>query len=347
MHLVDHARAHIEATYERPFADRAIRAVLAAILPYPNRFRVALTLAALGKPFAPLIRWLPGIGSRLSAMLALAPWFLPGKSPYEAPQSIAPQSEKRGRVAILTGCAQPVLNPDINEAAIRLLTRMGLEVVVPKNQGCCGALVHHMGKDDASHAFAKQMINAWMAEIDGEGLDAIVITASGCGTTIKDYGHMFRNDPEWAEKAAKVSSLAKDVTEVLTRFALPEPTIQTGQTIAYHSACSMQHGQQLRDEPKKLLKAAGFTVKDVPEGHICCGSAGTYNMLQPEISGQLRERKVSNIEKLNPDIIATGNLGCMSQIGKGLADRGKAVPVVHTVELIDWATGGPKPRGIS
>jgi len=347
MHLVDHARAHIEATYERPFADRAIRAVLAAILPYPNRFRVALTLAALGKPFAPLIRLLPGIGSRLSAMLALAPWFLPGKSPYEAPQSIAPQSEKRGRVAILTGCAQPVLNPDINEAAIRLLTRMGLEVVVPKNQGCCGALVHHMGKDDASHAFAKQMINAWMAEIDGDGLDAIVITASGCGTTIKDYGHMFRNDPEWAEKAAKVSSLAKDITEVLTRFTLPEPAIQTGQTIAYHSACSMQHGQQLRDEPKKLLKAAGFNVKDVPEGHICCGSAGTYNMLQPEISGQLRERKVSNIEKLNPDIIATGNLGCMSQIGKGLADRGKAVPVVHTVELIDWATGGPKPRGIA
>jgi len=347
MHLVDHARAHIEATYERPFADRAIRAVLAAILPYPNRFRVALTLATLGKPFAPLIRLLPGIGSRLSAMLALAPWFLPGKSPYEAPQSIAPQSEKRGRVAILTGCAQPVLNPDINEAAIRLLTRMGLEVVIPKNQGCCGALVHHMGKDDASHAFAKQMINAWMAEIDGEGLDAIVITASGCGTTIKDYGHMFRNDPDWAEKAAKVSSVAKDITEVLTRFTLPEPTIQTGQTITYHSACSMQHGQQLRDEPKKLLKAAGFNVKDVPEGHICCGSAGTYNMLQPEISGQLRERKVNNIEKLNPDIIATGNLGCMSQIGKGLADRGKAVPVVHTVELIDWATGGPKPRGIA
>jgi glycolate oxidase iron-sulfur subunit len=191
------------------------------------------------------------------------------------------------------------------------------------------------------------MITAWMAEINGEGLDAIVVTASGCGTTIKDYGHMFRNDPEWAEKAAKVASLAKDITEVLTRFSLPEPTIPTGQTVAYHSACSMQHGQKLSDEPKKLLKAAGFIVKDVPEGHICCGSAGTYNMLQPEISGQLRERKVNNIEKLNPDIIATGNLGCMSQIGKGLADRGKTVPVMHTVELIDWATGGPKPRGLS
>ncbi len=347
MHLVDHARAHIEATYQRPFADRAIRAVLSAILPYPNRFRVALTLAALGKPFSPLLRKIPAIGARLSAMLALAPWLLPAKSPYESPQQIAASGEKRGRVAILTGCAQPVLNPGINEAAIRLLTRMGIEVVIPKNQSCCGALVHHMGKDDASHAFAKQMIAAWTAEIDGDGLDAIVVTASGCGTTIKDYGHMFRNDPEWAERAQKVSALAKDITEVLTRFGLPGATIPTGQTVAYHSACSMQHGQQLRDEPKKLLKAAGFTVKDVPEGHICCGSAGTYNMLQPEISGQLRERKVSNIEKLNPDIIATGNLGCMSQIGKGLADRGKAVPVVHTVELIDWATGGPKPHGIT
>jgi glycolate oxidase iron-sulfur subunit len=346
MHLVDHARAHIEATYQRPFADRAIRAVLSAILPYPNRFRVALTLAALGKPFSPLLQKIPAIGARLSAMLALAPWLLPAKSPYETSQNIPASGEKRGRVAILTGCAQPVLNPGINEAAIRLLTRMGIEVVIPKNQSCCGALVHHMGKDEASHAFAKQMIAAWTVEIEGEGLDAIVVTASGCGTTIKDYGHMFRNDPEWAEKAAKVSALAKDITEVLTRFTLPEATIPTGQTVAYHSACSMQHGQKLSDEPKKLLKAAGFNVKDVPEGHICCGSAGTYNMLQPEISGQLRERKVSNIEKLNPDIIATGNLGCMSQIGKGLADRGKAVPVVHTVELIDWATGGPKPRGI-
>ncbi len=347
MHLVDHARAHIEATYQRPLGDRLIRSVLAAILPYPNRFRAALTLAALGKPFSPLIRKIPAIGARLSAMLALAPWFLPAKSPYEVPQRIAATTEKRGRVALLTGCAQPVLNPDINEAAIRLMTRMGLDIVIPKHQGCCGALVHHMGKDEASHAFAKQTISAWMAEIEGDGLDAIVVTASGCGTTIKDYGHMFRDDPEWAEKAAKVSALAKDITEVLTRFELPEPVIGTGQTVAYHSACSMQHGQQLRDDPKKLLKAAGFVVKDVPEGHICCGSAGTYNMLQPELSGQLRDRKVGNIEKLNPDLIATGNLGCMSQIGKGLKDRGKAVPVVHTVELLDWATGGPKPRGIA
>jgi glycolate oxidase iron-sulfur subunit len=346
MHLVDHARAHIEATYQRPFADRALRNVLASILPYRNRFRAALTLAALAKPFAPLLKHLPAIGDRLSAMLALAPWFLPGKSPYEAPQKIKPASARRGRVALLVGCAQPVLNPDINEATVRLLTRMGLEIVIPENQGCCGALVHHMGKDEASHVFAKQMIDAWMKEIDGEGLDAIVITASGCGTTIKDYGFMFRDDPEWAEKANKVSALAKDITEVISAFSLPEPVVQTGQTVTYHSACSMQHGQQLRDGPKTLLKAAGFKVKDVPEGHICCGSAGTYNLLQPEISGALRERKVNHLEKTAPDIIATGNIGCMSQIGKGLKDRGSRVPVVHTVELLDWATGGPKPSGL-
>jgi glycolate oxidase iron-sulfur subunit len=245
------------------------------------------------------------------------------------------------------GCAQPVLNPDINEATVRLLTRMGLEIVIPKHQTCCGALVHHIGKDEASHAFAKTMIDAWIAEMDGEGLDAIVITASGCGTTIKDYGFMFRNDPEWAEKAARVSALAKDITEVLQRFTLPEPVRTTGQTVAYHSACSMQHGQSLRDGPKALLKAAGFKVKDVPEGHICCGSAGTYNLLQPEISHALRERKVDNLAKTEPDIIATGNIGCMSQIGKGLKDRRLAVPVVHTVELLDWATGGPKPHGLT
>ena len=343
MHLVDHARAHIEATYRRSFSDRLVRSVLAAVLPYPNRFRLALFGALFGRLAEPVLRHVPGIGPRLSAMLALAPRVLPPRSRHERPQTVKAQSTKRGRVAILSGCAQPVLDPAINDAAIRLLTRMGVEVVVPKKVGCCGALVHHMGRDSESHAFAKRAIEGWIAEIDGEGLDAIVITTSGCGTTIKDYGHMFRDDPEWAHDAGRVAALAKDVTEVLAMFSLPDPVIATGQTVAYHSACSMQHGQQLRDGPKELLKAAGFVVKDVPEGHICCGSAGTYNMLQPELSGQLRARKVANIEKLRPDIIATGNLGCMAQIGKGLKDRGREVPVVHTVELLDWATGGPLP----
>jgi glycolate oxidase iron-sulfur subunit len=276
-------------------------------------------------------------------MLELAPWCLPPRTTQEQPQSIPTTQTRRGRVAILGGCAQPVLNPDINAAAVRLLTRMGLDIVFPQGEGCCGALVHHIGKEDQAHAAAKRNIDAWCAEIDGAGLDAIVVTASGCGTSIKDYGFMFRNDPAYAEKAAKVSALAKDVTEVVSRFGLPDTARASSLVVAYHSACSMQHGQQIKDEPKKLLKAAGFEVRDVPEGHICCGSAGTYNILQPEIAGQLRNRKVGNILKMKPDVIATGNLGCITQIGKGLRDRHETVPILHSVELLDWATGGPMP----
>ncbi|MGL4439829.1 MAG: glycolate oxidase subunit GlcF, partial [Bosea sp. (in: a-proteobacteria)] len=342
MHLVDHARAYINDTYERPLADRLIRNLLSAVLPYPMRFRVALLAAAMGRPLKPVIKRLPVVGSRLAAMLDLAPRQLPNRAP--AALDVYPaEGERRGRVAMLTGCAQPVLNPGINDAAIRLLNRSGVEVVLPKGEGCCGALVHHMGQEKAGHAFAKSNIEAWMREIEGEGLDAIVITASGCGTTVKDYGFMFRDDPVWAERAKRVSDLTRDVTEYVSGLKLAPQLRETGDVVAYHSACSMQHGQKITDVPKKLLKEAGFVVKDVPEGHICCGSAGVYNILQPEIASQLRERKVSNIEKTRPAIIATGNIGCMTQIGKGLADRGSPVPIVHTVELLDWATGGPMP----
>jgi glycolate oxidase iron-sulfur subunit len=346
MHLVDHARAHIEATYQRPLADRLMRGLLASVLPYRDRFRVAMLAAFFGKLASPLLSRLPLVGARLGAMLALAPSGLPPRSSLEQPQTIPAQGMRKGRVAILGGCAQPVLDPGINEATVRLLTRMGIEVVVPEGEGCCGALVHHMGRDAESHDFARRNIDAWMREIEAGGLDAIVITTSGCGTTIKDYGFMLRDDPAYAEKAARVSALAKDVSEVLEQFSLPAPVLATGQVVAYHSACSMQHGQKIIDAPKRLLKAAGFVVKDVPEGHICCGSAGVYNILQPELAGQLRERKVRNIEKTRPEIIATGNIGCMTQIGKGLKDRGHATPVVHTVELLDWATGGPMPEAL-
>jgi glycolate oxidase iron-sulfur subunit len=294
------------------------------------------------KPLAGAIGALPFVGSRLRAMVELAPVRIPSRSPFDAPGTFAPQTPRRGRVAILSGCAQPVLKPGFNEAAIRLLNRHGIEVVQPKGEGCCGALVHHMGRDAESHAFAKRNIDAWIAEMDGEGLDAIVITASGCGTTIKDYGFMFRTDPDYAEKARRVSEIAKDVTEYLSGLDLAPPVRETELVVAYHSACSMQHGQQIRTEPKTLLKRAGFTVKDVPEGHICCGSAGTYNLLQPEIASQLRARKVANIERIAPDLIATGNIGCMTQIGQGTA-----LPIVHTVELIDWATGGPMPEALA
>jgi glycolate oxidase iron-sulfur subunit len=339
MHLIDHARAHIEETYKRPWHDRLMRSVLAWVLPYPGRFRLALAGAFYGRLAKPVLERLPVVGGRLGAMLSLAPASVPPRS-QAMPGALFPVEGRRKRVAILTGCAQPVLKPSINDATIRLLNRLGVEVVLPKGEGCCGALVHHMGREHAGHVFAKANIDAWTAEIDGEGLDAIIITASGCGTTVKDYGHMLRTDAAYADKAARMSALAKDITEFLAELELPQAE-PNGLTVAYHSACSMQHGQKITDAPKKLLKAAGFTVKDVPEGHICCGSAGVYNILQPEIAGQLRSRKVRNIERTRPDLIATGNIGCMTQIGKGTA-----LPIVHTVELLDWTYGGPRPEGI-
>jgi glycolate oxidase iron-sulfur subunit len=345
MHLVDHARIHIENTYRRPLADRLIRNLLAAVLPYPARFRAALTLARFGRPFAPLLKRVEAL-KPLGAMLELAPKSVAASSASALHGAQPVKGIRRGRVAILTGCAQPVLDPGINAATIRLLARLGIEVVVPQGEGCCGALVHHMGKEDQALDFARRNVDVWTREIEKGGLDAIIITASGCGTTIKDYGHMLRLDPAYAEKAATVSSLAKDITEYLSTLDLPAPSFSGNEpkrlTVAYHSACSMQHGQKITLAPKLLLKAAGFTVRDPAEGHLCCGSAGIYNILQPEISSQLKARKVKNIEATKPDIIATGNIGCMTQIGSATT-----IPIVHTVELLDWAYGGPKPGKVS
>ncbi|WP_150287817.1 glycolate oxidase subunit GlcF [Rhabdaerophilum calidifontis] len=350
MHLVDHARAHIERSYRRPWHQRLMRGLLANLLPYPNRFRLAIFASVLARPFRGVVERLPVIGAQLGAMLALAPARIPTRSAMEGPGRFPARGPRRARVALLSGCAQPVLAPQINEATIRVLNRLGIEVVLPEGAGCCGALVHHMGHEETSHRQAARLIDAWMAEIEaaereGASLDAILITASGCGTTIKDYGFMFRNDPAYAAKAARVSALAKDITEYLATLDLA-PARETGLTIAYHSACSMQHGQKITEPPKAILRALGFRVKDVPEGHICCGSAGTYNMLQPEISGRLRQRKAGNIVRTRPDAVATGNLGCISQIGLGLSERGEAVPVIHTIELVDWALGGAAPAGL-
>ncbi|MCB1481578.1 MAG: glycolate oxidase subunit GlcF [Rhodobiaceae bacterium] len=337
MHLVDHARAHIEETYRRPLHDRLMRSLLAAVLPYPGRFRFSLLGAFYAKPLVPLLRAIPGF-ERIAAMLALAPSSLPARSASEGARSFKVEGKRRARVAILQGCAQPVLNPAINDATVRLLTRLGVEVVQAKGEGCCGALVHHMGKTPDALDAARRNVDAWTAEIERDGLDAIIITASGCGTTVKDYGFMLREDAAYAEKAAKVSALTKDISEFLETLDMPEPDRDIDAIVAYHSACSMQHGQQIREAPKKLLRKAGFTVKDVPEGHICCGSAGTYNIMQPKIAARLRDRKVGNIEKLSPDLIATGNIGCMTQIGSGTA-----IPIAHTIELLDHAYGGPLP----
>lgn len=334
MHLVDHARAHIEATYKRPLTDRMLRWTLAKILPYPMRFRLALLLAKVGRPFARLIP-----DARVQAMLDMIPARIPPVSRNDDPQTFAPAAPRKMRVALMTGCAQKALNTDINDATIRLLTRLGCEVVIPQGMGCCGALTHHMGRDGESHASAAANIRAFMAEVRGAGLDAIVINTSGCGTTVKDYGHMFRTEA-LAEEARTVAGLACDISELLSRIGLPEGAPQ-GLRVAYHAACSLQHGQQVKTAPKDLLKRAGFTVVEPADSHLCCGSAGTYNLLQPDISRELKARKVATLEAKAPDIIAAGNIGCMMQIGSGTA-----VPVVHTVELLDWATGGPKPAAL-
>ncbi len=336
MHLVDHARMHIENTYRRPFRERLFRNLLAAVLPHPGRFRLALHAAALGRPFSGLLRRVRGL-EPLGAMLDLAPRRVPKPSPAARPATHPAAGTRRGRVAILTGCAQPVLKPEINEATIRLLTRLGVEVVAPAGEVCCGSLVHHMGREAQALEAARRNVDVWLREIENGGLDAVIITASGCGTTIKDYGFMLRLDPAYADKAARVSALAKDVTEYLATLDLPQQEMKRV-TVTYHSACSMQHGQKITMLPKTLLKTAGFTVRDPAEGHLCCGSAGTYNILQPEISAKLKARKVKNLEATKPDVIATGNIGCITQIATGTD-----VPILHTIELLDWAYGGDKP----
>ncbi|MFO1115005.1 MAG: glycolate oxidase subunit GlcF [Beijerinckiaceae bacterium] len=336
MHLVDHARVHIEHTYERPLADRLIRGVLAFVLPYPERFRFALRLAALGRPFAPLLRLIPQIGPRMAAMLDLAPK-LPPAPAVEAPAVAAPA---RGRVVILEGCAQPPLKPSINAAARRFLARCGVEVVAAPGEGCCGALVHHMGREEEALDFVRANVDAWTRLIDDGGLDAILITASGCGTTVKDYGYMLREDANYADKAARVSALAKDIAEYVATLEWA-PSTERKLTLAYHSACSMQHGQKITELPKTLLRKAGFAVKDVPEGHICCGSAGVYNIMQPELARRLRDRKLGNIGRLKVQAVAAGNIGCITQLASAAE-----TPVVHTIELLDWACGGPAPAGL-
>ena len=343
MHLVDQARVRIERDYSRPLPERALRAVLAFVLPRPGLFRASMIMARLGRPFAALLPTpkiasaTPTMSRRIKAMLALAPGSLPAPGP--AAGSVFPAvGDKRGRIALLQGCAQQVLAPRINQAAINLLTRHGIEVVLVKEEQCCGALTHHLGRDGDALARARANVSVWQSEAEQGGLDAILVTASGCGTVIKDYGFLLREDREFAGPAARISALAKDITEYLVGIDLHRSSQQGDVTVAYHSACSLQHGQKITQAPKELLSKNGFVVKDVPESHLCCGSAGTYNILQPDIASRLRDRKIANIATVKPDMIAAGNIGCMVQIAGGTS-----VPVVHTIELLDWATGGPRP----
>lgn len=350
MHLVDHARAHIEKTYARPPADRFLRAVLGFLMPRPDALRWALALA---RPLRPLAVLLPKASSdaggatfvrRARAFLEATPKRLDQPSTVDRPQMFVAQGSRVRRVALLAGCGQQVLAPEVNEASVRLLTRHGVEVVVARGAGCCGSSVLHIGREAQAKALARANVDAWIAEADANGLDAIVATASGCGTTLKDYGHMLADDPAYAAKAARVAALARDVSEVVAEVGLRDAELPRGapQRVAYHAACSMQHGQKLVDPPKALLRAAGYAVVDPPEGHLCCGWAGTYQVLQPALSEKLRARKLANIASTRPDAIAAGNFGCLGHLGAATD-----TPTAHTVELLDWATGGPPPRSFA
>jgi glycolate oxidase iron-sulfur subunit len=338
MHLIDHARAHVEKTYRRPLIDRLVRSALLWVMTDPRLFRRALFVALLAKPMAPLlalVRLKP-----LAAMLRLAPWRVPRGRP-STPAVFPAAGRRRGRVALLSGCVANVLAPDINKAAVRVLTRHGFDVVQVRGEGCCGSLAHHMGRKEEAHAAACRNIDAWSREIDGEGIDAILTTASGCGTTMKDYGFMLRNHPDYAAAGKKIAGMCYDISEFINKNIMLEYVSRPHLKVAYHPACSLAHGQRVTEAPKEILSEAGFLLIDIPESHLCCGSAGTYNMLQPELANRLRDRKITNIDKVTPELIAAGNIGCITQIAAGTP-----IPVVHPIELIDWATGGSAPKAL-
>ncbi len=339
MHLVDHARAYIHEHGARPWRERLVRAILAAVVPYPHRFAWALRVAPLGRPLVNIMRRF-GF-KQLAAMVDLAPRDVLRRAKYDGPGKAESRIKRQARVLMLAGCAQQVLRPEINDATIRLLARRGVDVEVSAGTGCCGALVHHIGLEKRAIEFAKRNVDAWWKSMQREDVDAIIINASGCGTTVKDYAYMLKHVAGYEDRAQAIVDKAMDVTEFVAQHDLGPPMRWSSLKVAYHSACSMQHGQQITDVPKALLRKAGFTVVDVPEGHICCGSAGTYNIMQPEIAGDLRDRKATNIRSVNPDLVAAGNIGCIAHLKDGME-----FPIVHTVELLDWAYGGPVPRGL-
>jgi glycolate oxidase iron-sulfur subunit len=330
--LIDHARAHIEAHYRRPWPERLLRGLLAAVLPHPARLRLALNLGRLARPLAPLLARLRL--RRLSALLELVP-ATTAPAAHAAP--VQTDGAPRGRVILLQGCVEQVLAPQVRAAAVRLLARAGYEVAAVEGEGCCGALSEHLGRADETGDMAAVNLQAWSRT---GPVDAIVTTAAGCGTTLKAYGRRLAGHPLQAE-AAEAGARARDLLEFLAEVGLPPTVRPVGLSVAYHAPCSLQHGQQVKSAPARLLAEAGFEVRQVPEGHLCCGSAGVYNILQPQIAGKLRERKAANIARTGAQVTAAANIGCIAQLAPAID-----APVIHPVELLDWATGGPKPAAL-
>ena len=338
MHLIDHGRQHIEKTYKRSFKDRFIRSFLSLALSKSINFRIVAILTQFIKP---LRFFLP---RNIKETIAFMPTKFSKKTlPSMSLYPVTNKKKAVSRVVLLTGCVQKVISPQINESTIRLLNRHGIEVIVPKKIECCGSLNYHLGKGDLAKQTFKKNISIWYDEYLNNGLDAIISNTSGCGTTLKDYGFIFRSDKEFKKKAKKISELTKDISEYLEENIklnfIKNKKNDKQYEIAYHSACSMQHGQKVHQAPINLIKKTGNKVFDIPDGHFCCGSAGTYNLLQKDIAKKLLKNKISNIEKIKPQFIATGNIGCITQINSGTA-----IPILHTVEIIDWYTGGPKPE---
>ncbi len=339
MHLIDHGRNYVEKNYQRPFYQRIFRNFLSATLPKPKIFKFLIFFAKIGQLFKFLLP------TNLKSMLDVAPKKIYGKTLKFQKIYKAERKKPTARVALLIGCVQRVVSPQINESTIRILTRHGVEVITMPEIECCGSLNHHLGKEKLAKETFKKNINMWYDEYLKNGLDAIISNTSGCGTTLKDYGFVFRDDNELKKKAKKVSELTKDVTEFLDqnlKLNFKSDKILKKYSIAYHSACSMQHGQKVHKQPLGLLEKTGNKILNIPDGHICCGSAGTYNILQSDIAKKLLKQKVENINKVKPDFISTGNIGCIMQI-----TNGTKIPILHTVEVIDWYTGGPKPKSLS
>lgn len=350
--LIDHGRAHIEAHYRRPLAEQILRWALPQVLTRPLHLRIGLALGRLAQPLEPLFQALKLVP--LAALLRLVPASRRGGLGVGAPnrgsgvQTPKPQplptgagglsypssGSPRGRVALLQGCVEPALAPTIRAAAIRLLTRAGFDVILAPGEGCCGALSEHLGRVDEASGFARRNLKAW-AQVGP--FDHIVTTAAGCGTTLKAYGHRLAGDPA----AARVAASARDVLELIAQAGLPPVTRPGKLSVAYHAPCSLQHGQAIKAGPAALLAEAGYEVRQIAEGHLCCGSAGVYNILQPDLAGRLRTRKAQAMERTGAAVVAAGNVGCIAQM------RGAVTaPVVHPVELLDWATGGPMPAAL-
>jgi glycolate oxidase iron-sulfur subunit len=336
VHLIDLARAHVERHYRRPLPERLLRRFLALVLPRPGLFATLLRLGALLRPAAALLprRWAHLVDFIPKGTMAAAAPLAPSVHPAEG--------RTQHCVALLAGCAQQALAPNINEATLRFLTRHGCNVVVAEGAGCCGALTLHMGFDTPARDAARRNVAAWQRAQAQAPLDAVLVNASGCGTTVKDYGHLLAGDPVFAESARTIAGLAKDISEFASALPWMPVSGDWGYRVAYHDPCSMRHGQKVIEPPREILRRIGLDVVDVPEAHFCCGSAGTYNLLQPAMAQSLGERKAAHIESTQPDFVVTGNIGCMTQIG-----RYTKLPIVHTIELLDWATGGPQPPALA